>query len=123
MILVDTSVWIDFLRGPTRTNRLPRLLEDDRVACHPAIVGELAMGELGRGRRRILEDLDLLPALAPIPDAEVRRFVELRKLFGKGLGWIDAHLLASALVAEATVWTLDRPLRQAAERLDLLPAL
>lgn len=120
MILVDTSVWVGFLRGAERAAGLAALLEDDRVATHPAIVGELAMGRLGPDRRRVLADLDLLPSLAPIADAEVRHLVETRELFESGLGWVDAHLLASALVAATPIWALDRRLRETAARLGIL---
>lgn len=123
MILVDTSVWVGFFKGTATANGLSRLLEHDRVVTHPAIVGELAMGDLGPNRDRVLADLDLLPSVPAIVDGEIRQFIEARKLFETGLGWIDAHLLASALVVAAPVWTLDRALRKAATRLGILAEL
>ncbi|HZP41156.1 MAG TPA: PIN domain-containing protein [Candidatus Binatia bacterium] len=117
MTLVDASVWIDHFRGGSASRPLPELLEAGDVAVHPFVHGELALGHLGRHRDRILRDLATLPRLGVIPDADVLAFVEMHHLAGSGIGWIDAHLLAAALHARASLWTLDRPLARVAARL------
>ena len=114
MILVDTSVWVDHFRAAN--SRLAELLEDGQVLCHPFVVGELACGNL---RRRVevlslLADLPRLPALA---SEDVMSFVDGHRLMGKGLGWIDVHLLAAAVASRETLWTKDRRLANAANRL------
>lgn len=116
MILVDSSVWIDHLRAGSR--RLRNLLLAASVSCHPFVIGELACGNL-RSRQEILELLDRLPQLPVAEDREVRHLVESSALYGKGLGWVDVHLLASALMSRSQVWTLDRPLAHAASVLGI----
>lgn len=116
MILVDTSVWIEHLR--TGNNRLRSLLFDEQVLCHPFIVGELACGMLGN-RREILSTLRALPEAPFLEHEEVLSFLEDRRLYGRGLGWVDAHLLASTLVTGCTLWTLDKPVRRAAAALNV----
>jgi hypothetical protein len=120
MVLVDTSVWIDHLaRGNTR---LIRLLEDGMVLCHPFVIGELACGRL-RNREEILGLLAALPQ-APVADhEELLRLTERHTLFGRRLGWIDVHLLGSTLLAAAALWTLDKPLFQAAGALRIAAEL
>lgn len=116
MTLVDSSVWIDHLR---RSNsRLVRLLDDAEVACHPFVQGEIALGSL-RQHALVLDLLDELPALPMLSHDEVIALVERRRLGGRGIGWIDAHLLASAVVSRATFWTLDRRLGAIAMELGL----
>lgn len=116
MILVDTSVWVDHLRRGRR--ELAAELEESNVACHPFIIGELACGSLRR-RREILGLLAALPQ-APIAEhAEVLGFVEANRLHGTGIGWIDAHLLASARLGDTPLWTLDRRLADAAGALGI----
>ncbi len=110
MILVDTSVWIEHLR---RGNALGELLSEGQALTHPFIIGELACGNL-RGRARILADLTELPRAIPATDEEVMRLVEERRLWGRGIGWIDAHLMAAALLAGCELWTLDRQFQRAA---------
>jgi len=114
MTLVDTSVWVDFFRGRQHAAGLSRLLEEGEVLVHPWVLGELSLGHLGSRRRRILEDLDRLPRAPVLRDAEVLRLVELRKLSGSGIGWVDAQVLGSALIAPARLWTFDRRLRKVA---------
>jgi predicted nucleic acid-binding protein len=114
MILADTSVWIEHLRGGRAGLVLASLLEEDSIVMHPWIAGELALGRLGKRRAHILADIGLLDHLAPASDEDVMRMIEARSLSGTGIGWVDAHLLASALVAGARLWTLDRILREAA---------
>lgn len=110
-VLVDTSVWIDHLRKGDA--RLARLLNDGRVFCHPFVIGELACGKL-KNRSEILDALKEL-SLAPTIDLdEYMQFVELNRLHGMGIGFVDVHLLASALLADATLWTNDKRLKKAA---------
>jgi predicted nucleic acid-binding protein len=110
VILVDTSVWIAHFREGSRG--LSGLLTDGLALVHPFIVGELACGSL-RNRSRILSDLGVLPFAVSATDGEVMRLLEARKLWGLGIGWIDAHLLASALLSTCPLWTLDRRLLRA----------
>jgi hypothetical protein len=113
-MLVDTSVWVDHLaRGNAR---LAVLLEQDEVQVHPFVIGELALGRL-RCREEILAHLAALPSVPAAEHHEVLGLVSDHDLAGSGVGWVDAHLLASALIGGTTVWTLDRPLATAAERL------
>jgi len=116
MTLVDTSVWVDHLRA--RNARLNSLLQDGQVICHPFVVGELACGNL-RNRQEILGLLTALPEATISEHREVLHLVDAARLFGRGLGWVDAHLLASALLTGCAFWTLDRPLRKAAAALKI----
>ena len=118
MILVDTSVWIDHFRRDSL--QLAAALEDGMVLAHPFITGELACGNL-RNRREILSLMSHLPPAPRATDHEVLAFVEGRSLYGKGIGYVDAHLLASvALGAETQLWTLDRRLANIAAKLGVL---
>jgi predicted nucleic acid-binding protein len=110
MILVDTSVWVDFFRGAPAARRLRALLEDGEVLVHPWVIGELALGHLGRSRRAVIDDLSVLPAAPILSDLEVRAMIDARGLAGSGIGWVDAQLIASSLVDGAGLWTLDRKL-------------
>ena len=114
MILVDTSVWIDHFRRDS--DRLRDLLHDEQVLTHPFVIGELACGNL-RNREEILSLLGALPRAESAEADEVLRLIEVRKLHGKGLGWVDAHLLASTLLSGCTIWTLDKAMGDAAARL------
>jgi predicted nucleic acid-binding protein len=113
-ILVDTSVWIDFLR--TGNRQLAELLEKDVVELHPFVLGELACGNLVK-RKRFFEEAAMLPRALPAQDEEVLAFVESHHLYGSGLGWVDAHILASTLISSALLWTRDTALGRAAEKL------
>ena len=114
MILADTSVWVEHLRESEP--RLQELLLEGEVLVHPFVIGELACGNLRR-RAAILSLLRELPMGAPASDAEVLTLIEEQRLWGTGIGWIDAHLLASALLTRCSLWTRDRSLRAAATRL------
>jgi len=112
VILVDTSVWVDHLRKDDSEMRL--LLDGGRVLVHPFIVGELAMGNLNR-RDLVLTALRKLPQALAAREEEVLQFVAGRGLFGRGIGYIDAHLLTSVqLTAEASLWTRDKRLLEVA---------
>lgn len=118
MILVDTSVWIGFLRGRREAAGLSELLASGRVASHPWIFGEMMVGNLGRRRRDILKDLSLLPQLSEYPVSELRDFVEKEGCFGGGLSLVDVQLLYASLAEEALLWTEDRSLQTAASHFD-----
>ena len=107
MILVDTSVWIRFLanRAPYAAE-LDRLLGLDEVTGHELVYGELLIGDRG-GRREFLAAYERMHQAAMVPDREVVAFVRDRDLQGRGVGWIDVHLLASAIVGRLQLWTAD----------------
>jgi predicted nucleic acid-binding protein len=116
MILVDTSVWIDHLRAGNRMLR--SLLEDAEVLVHPFVVGEVACGTL-RNREEVLSLLQALPEAQVAEHEEVMGVVDRERLHGRGIGWIDAHLLASARLSSAVLWTFDRRLSKVASALAL----
>ena len=117
MILVDTSVWIDHLRSGEPS--LGAALEAGRVMMHPFVLGELACGNLAN-RSEVLELLGNLPAAPTATDPEVVNVIERRSLMGRGVGYIDVHLLASiALSGDGRLWTRDRRLAAAATDLEL----
>jgi predicted nucleic acid-binding protein len=111
MVLVDTSVWIDHFRQGQP--ELARLLTGAAVLTHPFIIGELACGNL-KARATILTDLSALPLVKSASHDEAVRLIDDRKLWGRGIGWIDSHLLASALISNCQFWTLDKRLCQLA---------
>jgi predicted nucleic acid-binding protein len=117
MVLVDTSVWIRFLanREPEAC-RLDALLGKDEVVGHELVFGELLIGDKG-GRRRFLDAYAQMHQAATVAHEEVVAFVEERRLYGRGAGWIDIHLLASAMVGEHALWTADPGLGVLAEQL------
>jgi predicted nucleic acid-binding protein len=117
MILVDTSVWIDHLRAGN--NRLKALLFDQQVLCHPFVIGELACGML-QNREEILTMLRALPEAHLLEHEEVMSFLDGRRVYGRGIGWVDAHLLGSTLLTGCAIWTFDKPLRRAAAALNVL---
>jgi predicted nucleic acid-binding protein len=117
LILVDTSIWIDHLRADNAA--LKRLLDVGRVLMHPFVIGELALGRM-RQREMILTALSDLPRAELATDTEVLGFVDREALSGRGIGYVDVHLLASArLTAGATIWTKDTRLRDVAAELGL----
>jgi predicted nucleic acid-binding protein len=107
MILVDTSVWIDHFRNDNA--ELRKLLNNNEVMTHPFIIGELACG-LIQNRSEILNLLAELPAVITADHQEVLKLIESKKLYGSGIGLIDAHLIASALITKVGIFTLDKPL-------------
>ncbi len=114
MILVDTSVWIDHFRKGNES--LIDALEREDVLTHPFVLGELACGDLKK-RREILDLLAALPSAQLASDEETLLFIERRRLMGKGLGYIDVHLLASVELTDgARLWTLDKGLAAVAPK-------
>ena len=117
MILVDTSVWIDHLQ--TSIALLADALEAEDVLVHPFVIGELACGEM-KERHKVLGLLTTLPSIVVATDEEVLLFIENHRLMGKGIGYVDAHLLAStALTDGAQLWTRDKRLIAIAEQLQI----
>jgi predicted nucleic acid-binding protein len=116
MILVDASVWIDHLRR--RQSDLTKLLLDGEVLCHPFVIGELACGHL-KQRSRVLEALARLPQSPVASHDEAMAFAERHALAGRGVGWVDVHLLAAAVLARARLWTRDKRLASVAGALGL----
>jgi predicted nucleic acid-binding protein len=111
VVLADTSVWIQHLRQglPALADRLGEGL----ILVHPFVSGELACGNL-KNRPAILSDLQALPSAKPASDEEVLQLIEDCGPGGRGLGWVDVHLLASALLSHCGLWTLDKKLGAAA---------
>ena len=116
MILADTSVWFDHLRKGD--SQLASLLNQGLVLMHPFIMGEIALGNL-RHRKALLDDLANLPEVRVASDEEVRLFIEGQKIAGTGIGYLDVHLLVSASLDAAKLWTRDKRLSKEAERLGL----
>lgn len=117
-MLVDTSVWIDHFRR--RNARQSDLLDSAQAWIHPFAIGELACGSLSR-RAEVLGLLEALPKVPLADHEEVLDFIGVQRLRGRGLGWVDVHLLASARLANLPLWTLDRRLTSAAAELSLAP--
>lgn len=115
-VLLDTSIWIDHFRKPVE--RLMDLIRQDRAIVHPFVVGELACGYL-HPRDEIIHFLRRLPEAVQATDDEALTLLENRRLYGKGLGWVDVHLLASARISHCAIWSLDKPLAQAAKTFGL----
>lgn len=117
MILVDTSVWIEHLRSGNES--LVALLNGARVSTHPFVIGELACGNL-RKRDEVLKLLNDLPQAPVASQDEVLFFIAKNKLMGRGIGFIDAHLLAASALDDGTsVWTRDKQLQKIAADLAL----
>lgn len=114
MVLVDTSVWIAHLR--VGHDGLVELLNAGEAVCHPFVIGELACGNLAN-RDTVLGLLEALPSAPIVEHEEVLAFVEARKLMGTGLGYVDVHLLAAAILSGLPLWTLDKPLDRVAAQL------
>ena len=111
MVLVDASVWVSHLRDGHEGLRA--LLDEGLVLCHPFVIGELACGNL-INRMEIISLLRALPLTSVAAHDEVLAFIVARNLAGKGLGYVDVHLLAAAVVAGVPLWTLDKRLDKAA---------
>ena len=115
-VLVDTSVWVDHLRKGDA--QLAQLLAQGRVLCHPFIIGEIACGNL-KNRDEILNALSELERTPTIEFDEYMQFIQRNRLFGIGIGLVDVHLLASALIADVALWTVDKRLHKVALDLGL----
>lgn len=112
MVLVDTSVWVSHFRETH--DGLVELLNNGEVVCHPFIIGELACGNL-QNRTEIISLLEALPTALVVEHQEILSFIEVRRVMGKGLGYVDIHILAAALLTGIPLWTLDRSLDKVAE--------
>jgi predicted nucleic acid-binding protein len=119
IVLVDTSVWIRFLsnRAPYAAE-LDELLNRDEVSGHDFVYGELLIGDRG-GRKRLLAEYEHVHQAPVVTHRDVVTFVRERRLYGRGVGWIDAHLLASALVGRLRLWTADARLATLAKELGI----
>jgi predicted nucleic acid-binding protein len=114
LIFVDTSVWVDHLRNGNA--RLVAVLERNLVVIHPFVVGEIACDSLA-DREMILELLQQLPTASVAEPDEVLLYIKRHQLHGKGFGYVDVHLLASAVIGETKLWTRDKRLREVAGEL------
>lgn len=115
-VLADTSVWIDHWRHGNR--RLAQLLERNSLVVHPFVLGEIALGQI-TSRTEVLADLAMLDAPRVAEHAEVLALIERTRLWGRGIGWVDAHLVASALLDRIRLWSLDQPLARVARDLGI----
>lgn len=117
MILADTSIWVDYLRGGNL--QMEKTLSLGQIVMHPFIVAELALGSL-RNRRQRLDELEALLEVKVARLGEVRHMIETRALYSEGISLVDAHLLASCLMTPGTqLWTRDAALAQAGEALGI----
>lgn len=114
-VLVDTSVWIDLI-GQGK-DVIHRVISEPNACCHPFVIGEFAVGNLGN-RHKIIKLLKKMYKARVIAEDEVLNLVRNKKLYGRGIGYIDCHLLASAYFVPGTsIWTLDKRLYIAADEL------
>jgi predicted nucleic acid-binding protein len=111
MILADSSVWINHFRR--NDPKLAGLLEQERIVTHLCVIGELALGNLTK-RNQAIHDLQRLPQIPSATDTEILEWIERRRMFGKGIGWVDAHVLLSCILNGAELWTFDKQLALAA---------
>jgi len=116
MVLVDTSIWISHLR--TGNAQLKKLLLAGEVLCHPLVIGELACGNL-KNREQILSLLEALPHAIEVEHHEVLHLIEIHQLMGLGIGIVDVHLMASAILSRTPLWTTDKRLIEAAKKLEI----
>jgi predicted nucleic acid-binding protein len=115
-ILVDTSVWVSHLRNGE--NRLVALLNEENVVCHPFVIGEIACGTM-KNRQEILSLLGSLPTVETTSQEEILMFIDSNKLMGRGMGFVDVHLLSSAILHGIPLWTFDKSLVKAANNLSV----
>ncbi len=118
MIVVDTSVWIDYFADPGRVSNLEQLLRDNVVVVHPWILGEIALGHLGSQRRAILGNLSRLPKTNVHLESEIMLFMDKLTLWGQGLSWTDIQILYTCQIGSLKLWTLDKALKRSAQKLD-----
>lgn len=112
MILVDTSVWIDHLRNGN--DLLSSFLEENRVVTHPLVLGELSVGNISK-RSTFLQLVKNLPVASEASHEEVMAFIEKHRMWSKGVGYFDMHLLCSSLIDSISLWTLDKRLSSIAK--------
>jgi len=115
-VLADTSVWVDHWRHGNR--RLAQLLERNSLVVHPFVLGEIALGQI-TSRTAVLADLAALDSPRVAEHGEVLALIERTRLWGRGIGWVDAHLLASALLDRIRLWSLDQRLARVARDLGI----
>jgi len=115
-VLVDTSIWVNHFRSGN--SHLQDLLDNTEVVCHPLVIGELACGNLKK-RKEILALLAALPMAPEVDHEEALEFIEINKLMGKGIGFIDVMLLASSRLSALPIWTNDSKLKEAAQKLNI----
>jgi predicted nucleic acid-binding protein len=115
-VLVDTSIWVQHLRRGEP--RLVAMLEAGEVICHPFVIGELACGQLGN-RREILALMSALPQARVADQAELLHLIDEHRLYGRGLGWVDVHLLGSGLLSSCDLWSSDKALQDASRRIGI----
>jgi len=116
VVLVDTSIWIDHFRKAN--GKLASLLEMETVAIHPFVLGELACGNLSN-RKEIIALLHALPEASKIEDDEMLLFIERHHLMGRGIGLVDAHILASCCIDACLLWTGDKRLQLVAKEMNI----
>jgi predicted nucleic acid-binding protein len=114
LVLVDTSVWINHLREGDKN--LAILLQNELVACHPFIIGELACGNM-KNRNEIINLLNALPSTPLLEHDEIMDFIEGRNIINQGIGYVDVHILGSAIISETPLWTLDKSLKKIAKQM------
>jgi predicted nucleic acid-binding protein len=120
MVLVDTSVWIRFLAGrEPYASGLDDLLGRDEVVGHDMVFGELLLGDVGDGRKHLLDAYSQIHQAITVPHEEVVEFVRTRRLSGRGVGWVDINILASAVVGRFQVWTADPRFAEIAAQLQI----
>jgi|ERR1035438_8596612 predicted nucleic acid-binding protein len=118
MILADTSIWVDHLRG--RNPEMEKRLGMGQIVMHPFIVAEIALGSL-HNRRELLDEMEALLEVRVAQLNEVRHMIEAHTLYSKGIGLTDAHLIASCLMTPGTqLWTRDGDLEKVAKTLGIL---
>jgi len=117
MVLIDTSVWVRFFYGREPfLSEARRLMRIEEAAGHELVYGEILMGDIG-GRQGFLDEYGRVYQVKTVPHREVLALVSSRKLHGRGVGWVDVHLLASALAARIQFWTADPRLAALADEL------
>ena len=116
MILADSSVWIDYLADGDAG--FEDLLSNNRILCHPYVIGEVSLGSLGRQRKPIMNDIYRLPMLMPARHSEVMTLIDNKRIYSRGIGYVDMCLLAAVTLRPGTTLvTRDKRLRSVASEL------
>jgi predicted nucleic acid-binding protein len=116
MVLADTNVWVYFLNGKNKDQKLGPMLWAGEIVTHWIVIGELAVGSVA-DRQTFMADLQALERVEPATEREALVLIGNRRLYGRGLGWNDIQLLASCLIHQVRLWTHDRRLNEAAQEL------